>query len=556
MYLGFFLKKRYGNAGYRGIGLMKLFRILILAVVAVWGSAVYGHHSFQATFTSDAKIQVTGEVTKFSFRNPHIVVKLDVANEDGSTTSWMAEGAAATLMRRAGWDRNTLKPGDLVRINGDSTHDGSPMVSIDFIEVLDPQTHAVVSRLGREAEGAGAPAKKAAAMPLTLDDGRPNLTGAWTRHGMGMGRPVPPDLTFNEVGAELQAAVEKAHDPQVFCDPPGLVRQLGTPHPVRITQYDDRVVIEYEEFGSRREINFGDGVPAAGIKTRFGDSVARYDGEALVIESTNLLANPASPEGHRLSDQATTVETYTRKDSDKFGPAISIHVKISDPVLLAKDGTFTESKMSAGEYEFIENECQQPLRERTVVNPAMSFFLTSQGPGDGANLGGLEGADAHCKKLAATVGAGDKDWRAYLSTTGANGVNARDRIGSGPWYNAKGVLVATDVDNLHSDANNLTKVTVVDERGQQVNGRGDEPNRHDILTGSQLDGTALNSDTDTSCSNWTSNGEGSALVGHHDRTGGGANPTSWNSAHGSRGCSQSDLQGTGGDGLFYCVVAD
>lgn len=187
---------------------------------------------------------------------------------------------------------------------------------------------------------------------------------------------------------------------------------------------------------------------------------------------------------------------------------------------------------------------------------SMSFFLTSNGPGDGANLGGLDGADAHCRKLAAAVGAGDKNWRAYLSTTGSGGVDARDRIGSGPWHNAKGVQVAADVDHLHSDSNNLTKETQLDEQGRVVNGRGDSPNRHDILSGSTLDGRADNSGGDTTCGNWTSNADGSALVGHHDRTGGGANPTSWNSAHGSRGCSQANLQGTGGDGLFYCFVAD
>ena len=187
---------------------------------------------------------------------------------------------------------------------------------------------------------------------------------------------------------------------------------------------------------------------------------------------------------------------------------------------------------------------------------SMSFFLTSHGPGDGAKLGGLKGADAHCSALAKTAGAGGKNWRAYLSTTGSSGVNARDRIGDGPWQNVKGVQVASDVDDLHSDENNLTKQTVLDEKGQIVNGRGDDPNRHDILTGADLQGKAVNSDDDTTCSNWTSNDEGSALVGHFDRTGGGANPTSWNSAHGSRGCSQANLQGTGGDGLFYCFAAD
>lgn len=185
----------------------------------------------------------------------------------------------------------------------------------------------------------------------------------------------------------------------------------------------------------------------------------------------------------------------------------------------------------------------------------MSFFITSAGPGDGANLGGLEGADRHCQDLAEAAGAGNRTWRAYLSTTGPDSVDARDRIGSGPWHNAKGVTIAQDVDELHGE-NHLTKETQLTEKGGMVNGRGDTPNQHDILTGSQLDGTAASADGDTTCENWTSNGEGSALVGHHDRNGGGQNPTSWNSAHGSRGCSQENLQGTGGNGYYYCFALE
>ncbi len=183
----------------------------------------------------------------------------------------------------------------------------------------------------------------------------------------------------------------------------------------------------------------------------------------------------------------------------------------------------------------------------------MTFFITSAGSGNGADLGGLEGADAHCQALAEAVGAGDQHWHAYLSTTGPEGVNARDRIGSGPWYNFSGVTVAETVDALHGD-NNLTKETILTEKGDMSNGRGDDPNMHDILTGSGLDGTAQAAEGDTTCGNWTSSGEGSALVGHHDRQGGGANPTSWNSAHASSGCSQANLQRTGGNGFFYCFA--
>jgi hypothetical protein len=185
----------------------------------------------------------------------------------------------------------------------------------------------------------------------------------------------------------------------------------------------------------------------------------------------------------------------------------------------------------------------------------LSFFITSVGPGDGANLGGLEGADRHCHALADAVGAGTLQWRAYLSTIAREGtpaVHARDRIGKGPWYNAKGVKVAESVVDLHSDHTKLSKDNSLTEQGAVVNGRGDQPNMHDILTGSQLDGTAYTAAGYSNCDNWTSHGEGTARVGHHDRTGGGDNPTSWNSAHNSRGCSQENLQSTGGNGLFYC----
>ena len=187
----------------------------------------------------------------------------------------------------------------------------------------------------------------------------------------------------------------------------------------------------------------------------------------------------------------------------------------------------------------------------------MTFFITSAGPGDGANLGGLAGADKHCQALAQAAGAGGRTWRAYLSTRTegvAKGINARDRIGAGPWHNAKGVQIAANVAELHSDKNGLTKETQLTEQGAVVNGRGDTPNRHDILTGSDLEGRALTADGDSTCANWTSNAAGSALVGHHDRTGGGQNPTSWNSAHPSKGCSQDNLRATGGDGLFYCFA--
>ena len=189
----------------------------------------------------------------------------------------------------------------------------------------------------------------------------------------------------------------------------------------------------------------------------------------------------------------------------------------------------------------------------------MGFFVTSVGMGKGANLGGLKGADAHCNKLATAAGAGNRDWRAYLSTKNGNkrGVFARARIGDGPWYNARGILIATNPTDLHLYNKTITLETALDESGKRIKGRGDKPNEHDILTGSQDDGTPFfpRDGKDHTCSNWTStSSEGSAQVGHHDRHGGG-NP-SWSSAHASRGCSQEDLTKTGGAGKFYCFAAD
>lgn len=181
----------------------------------------------------------------------------------------------------------------------------------------------------------------------------------------------------------------------------------------------------------------------------------------------------------------------------------------------------------------------------------MTFFVTSVGVGDGANLSGLDGADAHCMKLAEAAGSTGKTWKAYLS---AEGVNAKDRIGAGPWQNLKGDVIATDVANLHSDANNITKQTALSETGAITKGRGDEPNQHDILTGTNADGTLAAGQT---CGDWTLNGEGTAMLGHADRMGPDtlATATSWNAAHPSRGCSQDNLVGTGGAGFLYCFAA-
>jgi hypothetical protein len=204
-------------------------------------------------------------------------------------------------------------------------------------------------------------------------------------------------------------------------------------------------------------------------------------------------------------------------------------------------------------------EAQQPP---PPPQQPMSFFVTSVGLGNGANLGGLAGADRHCQALATAAGAGSKTWHAYLSASASGGqaaVNARDRIGTGPWFNAKGARVAQNVADLHGDTielarlgNNISKATALNEKGEPMNGVGDTPNRHDMLTGSQPDGRAFTDAADHTCGNWTSGAAGTAQLGHHDRTGGGN--TSWNATHPSRGCSQENLVATGGAGLFYCFA--
>src|SRR6476660_5902577 len=200
--------------------------------------------------------------------------------------------------------------------------------------------------------------------------------------------------------------------------------------------------------------------------------------------------------------------------------------------------------------------------QQAPQSPNMTFFITSVGSGKGADLGGLAGADAHCQQLATAAGAGSKTWHAYLSTQGSGAENARDRIGKGPWVNAKGVTVAKDVAELHGSNNNFTKQTALTEKGEVNNGRGDTPNRHDILTGSQADGTAFTDDQDHTCKNYTSSTQGSVMLGHADRTGLTEDPPqkSWNSSHPSRGseggCSQADLVSTGGAGLLYCFAVN
>lgn len=217
------------------------------------------------------------------------------------------------------------------------------------------------------------------------------------------------------------------------------------------------------------------------------------------------------------------------------------------------DGTSTDVAPAAG------SESAPDTLEMGGAQSVTRFFVTSRGLGRGGDLGGLAGADGHCQALADAEGSGDHTWRAYLSTMATDAepaAHARDRIGTGPWYNAEGVLVAANLEDLHANENGIGKETAVTERLDIVSGVGDTPNTHDILTGSQPDGTAFTGTDDSTCGNWTSSSEGSAQVGHHDRMGREPGLNSWNSVHASAGCRQEDLEATGGAGLFYCFAID
>ena len=232
---------------------------------------------------------------------------------------------------------------------------------------------------------------------------------------------------------------------------------------------------------------------------------------------------------------------------------------MSVPLVLAACGPTTDVQTGAANAPAAATKSAPQSIQMGGAKSVTRFFVTSKGLGKGGDLGGLAGADAHCQALAKAEGAGDHTWRAYLSTTATKtdpAVNARDRIGSGPWYNSGGSLIASTIAQLHSADSGINKENAVTERLDPVNGVGDTPNVHDMLTGSRPDGTAFDGNEDLTCGNWTSSSKGRAQVGHHDRMGQGEAASSWNSAHASGGCSQQNLQSTGGTGLFYCFATD
>ena len=270
------------------------------------------------------------------------------------------EGSAATSLRNRGWTAETIQVGEHVRITGMAGRDGKLMISMEHVEVLDPGSRAVLRNPSLERNQGQAAPGEIVSIPLHLPDGRPNLTGAWVQGRDGPGfrnHRLPP---FNEAGAALQAQWDPIIDPQVACEDPSLVRQAGfTPHPVRIEQFDDHVVISYEEYGGVRTIYFDDRDLSDEYR-KLGQSIARYEGDTLVVESTHIPEGPTGTPGHRLTDQTTTVETYRRLDDPTQGPMVEMEMIIMDPGYLTEPWEMVWKKLYREEYEFIPVECHAP----------------------------------------------------------------------------------------------------------------------------------------------------------------------------------------------------
>ena len=435
--------------------------------ICLFSSATEAHHSVSAVYNSERKSTILGVVEQYNFKNPHVIVHIDVTNEDGSITRWLSEGRAATNMRRQGWSNDSVQIGQTVRASGSATHDGSPMLNMDYLEILNTSTMQVAQRLGNVAfyEGNAYQPEKADSMPLTLDNGWPNFSSAWSNRPMRVAAPGQfPSVVFNRKGQTLQDSFVVATDSQVYCDPVGAVRQVVTPHPIKFIQLEDRVIIEYEEFGGRREIFFDDR-NAKGYSTHYGDSIARYEGDKLIITTSNLLPNQATNLGQMLSDKTTIQETYARADTEENGATITLSMIVSDPEYLAEDIIYEVGFVDQGAYEFLENDCQPPARDRVRVHQSMNFFVASE-PLDG-NLSGLAAASTQCKALAANVDQGDKNWvgLGYDIDSTPNLIN---RIGEKVWYNAKGEVIAASTTDLLGSTNILTNATAVTERGQDL----------------------------------------------------------------------------------------
>ena len=418
------------------------FKAVILSCgLAATFSLADAHHSFSATFQKNARITVDGTVTRVTFKNPHVLVYMDVTENDGSVRQWVAEGPSVVSMRRDGWVADTVGKGDKISVRGDSTHDGSPMVSLDEVNLLDANTGRPIKAL-RTLDHVGfvpVPAKFSE-LPQRLDNGLPNFMALWSARlpAQTEGALLPP-VPYSAAGKARIALWDVRHDPQVFCDNPGLYRQIGqNPYPIKITQEDDRIIIDYEEYSGQRIIPIRDEVPPMGVKSRLGDSAARYEGDELIIETVNFLENPGTTRGDFISDEARIVERYRRGDDEVNGAVIEIDVIAYDPVYLAEPYIVSRRKSLIDGYSYTENQCEPPLRERQVFSPYTSFISLPSG---------LEPSDAQCEAVASDMGEGGKAWRVVAREHHTQFLNP-DRIGNGPWYDSRGELVARNFAGL------------------------------------------------------------------------------------------------------------
>ncbi len=334
-------------------------------------SFVHAHHTSAAVFSRD-DIEIEGVVTEYNFKNPHINILIAVTDGNGVETEWMVTGPGPTPFRRWGWSPDTIEPGQYLRVFGRKSRDGGPMVLMEAADIhggriveLDPADGTVLravtssSTVSRPTRQAEAP-RAIPTLPLRLSDGRPNLEGLWLGSREGLGRDDPP---FNSRAAEEQERFDPFEDDPAFtdCADAGLVRQATTIRPFRITQQDDRVVFEYEEFAARRIIYLNGRAPETDEHTAFGHHTARYEDDSLTIETTQLLGDLSGPLGNALSDQATTVETYRRVDDPEAGPAIELRMLITDPGNLTRPWEVGSIKYLTTEpYEFIDVDCRRP----------------------------------------------------------------------------------------------------------------------------------------------------------------------------------------------------
>jgi hypothetical protein len=344
----------------------KIYRVFI--IFYLFCLEANAHHSFASTFDETSLITMEGFVDSVKYANPHVLVYFLVEDDEGNEELWYAESGSPITLRNINWNRDTISQGDYIRITGYPSRNGARMIGTqspaEHIKFINPSTGEIIGELGGEVEDASV-----TNMPLQLADGTPNFSGYWAGLArrdetgrLGRARDSVPFHDFNEEAAELQAMFDPKDDPQVWCEPPGLVRQAAFgPHPVHIEQYEDRVIISYEEYAGRRVIYFDKRDVVGGEHSHLGQSWARYDDQKLIIESSHLLPNLAANVGYLLSDQTTTIETYYRNDLEDGRAVLMMSMEVKDPVNLLSPVIWSWGRYAASNYEFTDVVCEKPL---------------------------------------------------------------------------------------------------------------------------------------------------------------------------------------------------